>query len=103
MRKGFKFSFSNSFLINITEDSGKIDLEVLIVIEETSSFVAVGICKVFVKAILDLSVSRSSYITNNKHDFLFIRWKLGLVLVYIKVGLGNKGLKLSPLSFKYFG
>ena len=73
----------------------------LIVIKETSSFIAVGIYKVFVKAILDLSVSRSSYITNNKHDFLFIRWKLGLVLVYIKVGLSDKGLKLSPFSFKY--
>ena len=73
MRKGFKFSFSNSFLINVTEDSGKVDLEVLIIIKETPFFVAVGIYKVFIKAILDLSVSRSSYITNNEHDFLFIR------------------------------
>ena len=73
LRKGFKFSFSNSFLINITEDSGKVNLKVLIVVEETSSFIASGIYKVFVKAILDLSVSYSSYITNNKYNFLFIR------------------------------
>ena len=73
MRKGFKFSFSNSFLIDITEDSGKVNLEVLVVIKETSSFVAGYIYKVFIKAILNLSVSYSSYITNNKHDLLFIR------------------------------
>ena len=77
-------------------------MEVLIIIKEASSFVAVGIYKVFVKAIFDLGVSRSSYITNNEHNFLFIRWKLGLVLVYIKVGLSDKGLKLSSFSFKYF-
>ena len=73
MRKGFKFSFSNSFLINVTENSGKVNLEVLIVIKKAPLFVAVGIYKVFVKAILDLGVSRSSYITNNKYDFLFVR------------------------------
>ena len=73
MRKGFKFSFSNPFLINVAEDSGKVNLEVLIVIKETSSFVAGYIYKVFIKAILDLSVSRSSYITDDEHDFLFIR------------------------------
>ena len=102
LRKGFKFSFSDSFLIDITEDSGKVNLEVLVVIKETSSFVAGYIYKVFVKAIFDLRVSYSPYIADNKHDFLFIRWKLGLVLVYIKVGLSNKGLKLSSLFFKYF-
>ena len=73
MRKGFKFSFNDPFLIDITKHSGKVDLEVLVVIKETSSFIAGYIYKVFVKAILDLSVSYSSYIANNEHDFLFIR------------------------------
>ena len=74
----------------------------LIVVKETSFLIAVGIYKVFVKAILNLGVSYSSYITNNEYDFLFIRWKLGLVLVYIKVSLSNKGLKFPSFSFKYF-
>ena len=73
LRKGFKLSFSDPFLINVTEDSSKVDLEMLIVIKETPFFVAVGIYKVFVKAILDLGVSGSSYIANNEYDFLFIR------------------------------
>jgi len=72
LRKGFKFSFSDPFLIDITKDSSKVNLKVLVVIKETSSFVAGSIYKVFIKAILDLSVSSPHYITNNKYDFLFI-------------------------------
>ena len=78
-------------------------MKVLIVIKEASPLIAGCVCKVFVKAILDLSVSSSPYIADNKYNLLFIRWKLGLVLVYIKVGLGNKGFKLSTLPFKHFG